>query len=48
MRYTSPLQNYLALKNEIFGSTDRAFLKKCSDFHYRRARANAFFRIGLS
>jgi hypothetical protein len=27
MRYGSRLQHYLALKNEIFSSTDRAFYK---------------------
>jgi hypothetical protein len=27
MRYASRLQHYLALKNEIFSSTDRAFYK---------------------
>ena len=41
MRYASRLQHYLALKNEIFSSTDRAFYK-FSDFYYGTARANAF------
>jgi hypothetical protein len=48
VRYASRLQHYLALKNEIFISTDRAFLQKRSDFHYGTARANAFTGIDFS
>jgi hypothetical protein len=32
MRYASRLQNYLALKNEIFSSTDRAYYKNAKIF----------------
>jgi hypothetical protein len=32
MQYASRLQNYLALKNEIFSSTDRAFYKNAQIF----------------
>jgi hypothetical protein len=32
MRYTSRLQHYLALKKQIFSSTDRAFYKNAQIF----------------
>jgi hypothetical protein len=32
MRYSSRLQHYLALQNEIFSSTDRAFYKNAQIF----------------
>jgi hypothetical protein len=48
MRNGSRLQHYLALKNEIFSSADRAFVQKRSDFHSGAVRANAFFKIDLS
>ena len=32
MRYALRLQHYLALKNEIFSSTDRAFYKNAQIF----------------
>jgi hypothetical protein len=32
MRYASRLQHYLALKNETFSSTDRAFYKNAQIF----------------
>jgi hypothetical protein len=32
MRYASRIQHYLALKNEIFSSTDRVFYKNAQIF----------------
>ena len=47
MRNGSRLQHYLAVKNEIFSSADRAFYKKRSDLYSGTIRAKAFFRIDL-
>jgi hypothetical protein len=33
MRYTSRLQHYIALKNEIFSGTDHAFYKSAQIFN---------------
>jgi hypothetical protein len=41
MLYASRLKHYLALKNQIFIRTLRAFYKN-PIFHYGTARANAF------
>jgi hypothetical protein len=47
MRYASRLQHYLALKNEIFSSTDRAFYKNAQIFTTVRLALTLFFRIDL-
>jgi hypothetical protein len=47
VRYASRLQHYLALKNEIFSSTDRAYYKNAQIFYYGTVRANAFLRTDL-
>ncbi len=47
MRYASRLHHYLAVKNEIFSSTDRDFLQKRYDLYSGTARPNSFFRIDL-
>ncbi len=41
-RFGSRFQHYLAVKNEIFSSADRAFYKNAQI--YTPVRANAFFR----
>jgi len=47
MRYASRLDQYLALKNEIFSSKLRALYKNARLFHSSTVRANAIFRTDL-
>jgi hypothetical protein len=45
MRYASRLQHYLALKNEIFSSTDRAFYKNAQIFTTVRLAIALFLEL---
>jgi hypothetical protein len=45
MRYASRLQHYLALKNEIFCSTDHAFYKNTQIFTTVRLALTLFLEL---
>jgi hypothetical protein len=45
MRYASHLQHYLALKNEIFSSADRAFYKNAQFFTTVRFALTLFLEL---
>jgi hypothetical protein len=45
MRYVSRLQHYLALTNEIFSSTDRAFYKNAQIFTTIRLALTLFLEL---
>jgi hypothetical protein len=45
MRYASRLQHYLALKYEIFSSTDRAFYKNAQIFNTVRLALTLFLEL---
>ena len=45
MRYASRLQHYLALKNEIFSRTDRAFYKNAQIFTTVRLALTLFSEL---
>ncbi len=47
MRNGSRLQHYLAVKNEIFSSADRAFYKNAQIFNPVRFALTLCFRIDL-
>ena len=47
MRNGSRLQHYLAVKNEIFSSADRAVYKNAQIFTPVRFEIQLFFRIDL-